>query len=184
MPTWPQFASIEVTDITTHHRDRKSTMLVKTNMHTGTHIDAPSHFIKGGKGIDRVDLEHFAGPAWVADLRRVKGGISAVDLARARIPRAARRVLMRTSNSRWWHPARAFRTDFVYLAPDGADWLVDRGVRLVGIDYLSIEGYGVTGAPTHKRLLGAGIPILEGLDLFNVRPGRWQMAAFIIAIHR
>src|SRR5437588_9108502 len=150
--------------------------------HTGTHIDAPVHFIKGGKGIDAVDLERFIGPAWVADLRRVKGGIGAADLARARIASGVRRVLLRTTNSRWWHPARAFRTDFVYLAPDGADWLVERGAQLVGIDYLSIEGYGVPGAPTHKRLLGAGIPILEGLDLFNVRPGRWQMAAFPLRI--
>jgi arylformamidase len=150
--------------------------------HTGTHVDAPSHFIKGGKGIDRVDLDRFIGPAWVADLRRVKGGIGAVELTKARIPRGSRRVLLRTSNSRLWHPARPFRTDFVYLAADGADWMVARGVELVGIDYLSIEGYGVPGAPTHKRLLGAGIPIIEGLDLFNVRPGRWQMAAFPLRI--
>jgi arylformamidase len=150
--------------------------------HTGTHVDAPSHFIKGGKGIDRVDLDRFIGPAWVADLRRVKGGIGAVDLTKARIPRGSRRVMLRTSNSRLWHPARPFRTDFVYLAADGADWMVARAVELVGIDYLSIEGYGVPGAPTHKRLLGAGIPIIEGLDLFNVRPGRWQMAAFPLRI--
>jgi arylformamidase len=150
--------------------------------HTGTHVDAPNHFVKGGKGIDQLDLGRFIGPAWVADLRRVKAGITAADLEKARIPRTSRRVLLRTRNSRWWHPARAFRTDFVYLAPDGADWLVERGARLVGIDYLSIEGYGVPGAPTHKRLLGAGIPILEGLDLFNVRPGRWQMAAFPLRI--
>ena len=145
--------------------------------HTGTHVDAPSHFVKGAKGIDQVDVQRFIGPAWVADLRRVKGGITADDLKEARIPPGSRRVLLRTSNSRWWHPARAFRRDFVYLAPDGADWMVERGIELVGIDYLSIEGYGVPGAPTHKRLLGAGVPILEGLDLFNVRPGRWQMAA-------
>jgi arylformamidase len=150
--------------------------------HTGTHVDAPNPFVKGGKGIDQLDLGRFIGPAWVADLRRVKAGITAADLEKARIPRTSRRVLLRTRNSRWWHPARAFRTDFVYLAPDGADWLVERGARLVGIDYLSIEGYGVPGAPTHKRLLGAGIPILEGLDLFNVRPGRWQMAAFPLRI--
>ena len=150
--------------------------------HTGTHIDAPSHFIKGGKGIDRVDLDRFIGPAWVADLRGVKGGIGAVELTKARIPRGSRRVLLRTSNSRLWHPARPFRTDFVYLAADGADWMVARGVELVGIDYLSIEGYGVPGAPTHTRLLGAGIPIVEGLDLFNVRPGRWQMAALPLRI--
>jgi arylformamidase len=150
--------------------------------HTGTHVDAPSHFIKGAKGIDRMDLERFIGPAWVADLQRVRGGISAADLDRARIPRGSRRILLRTSNSRLWHPARPFRTDFVFLAADGADWMVERGVDLVGIDYLSIEGYGVEGAPTHRRLLGAGIPILEGLDLFKVRPGRWQMAALPLRI--
>ena len=150
--------------------------------HTGTHVDAPSHFIRNGAGVDRLDLERFIGPAWVADLRRVKGGISAEDLKKARIPRGSRRVLLHTGNSRWWHPARGFRTDFVYLAADGADWLVKRGVELVGIDYLSIEGYGVAGAPTHKRLLGAGIPILEGLDLFKVRAGRWQMAALPLRI--
>jgi arylformamidase len=163
-------------------RDGVNVSAVCLGSHTGTHVDAPSHFIKGGKGIDRVDLSRFVGPTWVADLRRVKGGISAIDLAKARIPRGSRRVLLRTSNSVLWHPARAFRTDFVYLAPDGADWLVERGVQLVGIDYLSIEGYGVRRAPTHKRLLGAGVPILEGLDLFKIRPGRWQMAAFPLRI--
>ncbi|TMF89677.1 MAG: cyclase family protein [Chloroflexi bacterium] len=150
--------------------------------HTGTHVDAPSHFIRGGAGADRLALDRFIGPAWVADLRRVKDGITADDLRKARIPAGSRRVLLRTSNSRWWHPARAFRTDFVYLAPDGADWIVERGIDLVGIDYLSIEGYGIRGAPTHKRLLGAGIPILEGLDLFKVRSGRWQMAALPLRI--
>ena len=150
--------------------------------HTGTHVDAPSHFIRGGAGADRLALDRFIGPAWVADVRRVKGGITADDLREARIPGGSRRVLLRTSNSRWWHPARAFRTDFVYLAPDGADWIVERGIELVGIDYLSIEGYGIRGAPTHKRLLGAGIPIIEGLDLFKVRPGRWQMAALPLRI--
>jgi arylformamidase len=150
--------------------------------HTGTHVDAPRHFIERGKGIDRVELQRFVGPAWVADLRRVRAGISADDLRRARIPTGIRRILFRTRNSRWWHPVRPFRTDFVYLAPDGADWLIEREVQLVGIDYLSIEGFGIPGAPTHTRLLGVGIPILEGLDLFNVTPGRWQMAAFPLRI--
>ena len=150
--------------------------------HTGTHIDAPVHFLGRGIGIDRIDLRRFLGPAWVADLRAVKAGIGAGALQRARIPKGSRRVLMRTRNSRLWHPAQPFRTDFVYLAEDGAEWLVERGVELVGIDYLSIEGFGIPSAPTHKRLLGAGIPILEGLDLFTVMPGRWQMAAFPVRV--
>ena len=150
--------------------------------HTGTHVDAPSHFLERGSGIDRVSLERFIGPAWVADLRRVSGGITAQHLRAARIPRGATRLLLRTSNSRWWHPVRPFHTEFVYLAPDGADWTVERGMRLIGIDYLSIEGYHVTGAPTHKRLLEAGIPILEGLDLYRVAAGRWQLVALPLRI--
>ena len=173
---------VRIRPVLTLPRDGVQVSEICLGSHTGTHVDAPIHFIKGGKGIDQIDPRRFVGPAWVADLRRVKGGISAADLVKARIPRGSRRVLLRTSNSRWWHPARAFRSDFVYLAPDGADWLVKRGVQLVGIDYLSIEGYGVPEAPTHQRLLSAGIPILEGLDLFNVRPGRWQMAAFPLRI--
>jgi arylformamidase len=145
--------------------------------HTGTHVDAPIHFIQGGAGIDRLDLDRFHGPAWVADLRRVRKGIGAAALARAGIPRGTRRVLLRTANSRLWHPVRPFRTDFVYLEAEGARWLIERGVRLVGIDYLSIEGFGVQGAPTHHALLGAGIPILEGLDLSRAAPGRYLLSA-------
>jgi arylformamidase len=152
--------------------------------HTGTHVDAPSHFVRGGAGIDRVDLRRFVGPTFVADLRDVRGGIAAEDLERAAIPRRTSRLLLRTRNSRLWHPARAFTTEFVYLAPDGADWLLHRGVRLVGIDYLSIEGFHITGAPTHKRLLGAGVPIVEGLDLYRVRPGRWNLIALPLRIEK
>ncbi|HET9849697.1 MAG TPA: cyclase family protein [Candidatus Dormibacteraeota bacterium] len=150
--------------------------------HTGTHVDAPSHFIEGGKPIDQMPLPRFIGPAWVVDLRQVRQAITASDLQHARIPKDARRVLLRTRNSRLWHPVCPFRTDFVYLAADGADWLVEHGVQLVGIDYLSIEGYRIAGAPTHKRLLGAGIPILEGLDLFRVAAGRWQLVALPLRI--
>ncbi|MEO6797310.1 MAG: cyclase family protein [Candidatus Dormibacter sp.] len=150
--------------------------------HTGTHVDAPRHFIKDGRGIDRIDLDRFIGPAWVADLRRVRAGIDAEALEGAGIPRRTARVLLRTRNSRLWHPAQPFTTEFVYLAPDGADWLLHRGVRLVGIDYLSIEGFKVAGAPTHKTLLGAGVPIVEGLDLFRATPGPWQMIALPLRI--
>ena len=152
--------------------------------HTGTHVDAPVHFFDGRVGVDRLPLERFIGPAWVADLMKVRGGIDVAALKVARIPGGVTRVLFRTRNSRLWHPARPFRTDFVYLEPDAAGWLVDRGVDLVGTDYLSIEGFGIKGAPTHHRLLGAGVPILEGLDLFKVRPGGYQLAAFPVRWRR
>jgi len=182
MPVYRGNPPVRIRPAMTLRKDHVNLSELCLGSHTGTHVDAPSHFIKGAKGIDRVDLGCFIGPAWVADLGRVRGGIGAADLDRARVPPGSRRILLRTSNSRWWHPARPFRTDFVYLAADGADWMVGRGVQLVGIDYLSIEGYGVEGAPTHHRLLGAGIPILEGLDLYKIRPGRWQMAALPLRI--
>jgi arylformamidase len=144
--------------------------------HTGTHVDAPRHFVRGGAGIDRLDVRRFIGPVWVADLRAVKRGIDPAALVAARIPRGTRRVLLRTSNSRLWRQTR-FETRFVYLAPEGAEWLIERGVELVGIDYLSVEEFGRKDAPTHKRLLSAGVPILEGLDLEAVAPGAYQLAA-------
>src|SRR3989440_9763739 len=153
--------AVRIRPVMTIEKDGVRVSELRLGSHTGTHVDAPSHFIAGGKGIDRVEPERFIGPAWVADLRRVKGSIGAVDLAKARIPRASRRVLLRTSNSRWWHPARAFQTDFVYLAPDGADWLVERGAPLGRIDYLPIAGYGAPGAPPHQPFVAAGIPILS-----------------------
>ena len=173
---------VQVRPAMTLARDGVSLSELCLGSHTGTHVDAPRHFIRGGAGIDALDLGRFIGPVWVAELRAVRGGIGAGTLGAAAIPRRTARVLLRTRNSRLWHPARPFTTEFVYLAADGADWLLERGVRLVGIDYLSIEGFHVTGAPTHKRLLGAGVPILEGLDLFRATPGRWQMAALPLRI--
>ena len=173
---------VQVRPAMTLARDGVSLSELCLGSHTGTHVDAPRHFIRGGAGIGALDLDRFIGPAWVADLRAMRGGIGAGALGAAAIPRRTARVLLRTRNSRLWHPARPFTTEFVYLAADGADWLLERGVRLVGIDYLSIEGFHVTGAPTHKRLLGAGVPILEGLDLFRATPGRWQMAALPLRI--
>jgi arylformamidase len=169
--------AVRIRPALTMDRDGVNLSEICLGSHTGTHVDAPRHFIPGAIGIDRVALDRLIGPAWVVDLRQVKGGIGAGDLRAARIPRSARRILLRTRNSRLWHPARPFTTEFVYLESEGADWLVDHGAQVVGIDYLSIEGFHIEGAPTHKRLLGAGIPIIEGLDLFRVAPGRWQMAA-------
>src|SRR3989442_6442589 len=115
--------AVRIRPVMTLEKDGVRVSELRLGSHTGTHVDAPGHFIKGGKGIDRVDTERFIGPAWVADLRRVKGGIGAVDLAKARIPRRSRRGLLRTSHSRSLEPARALHTDLVYLAADCADWV-------------------------------------------------------------
>src|SRR3989442_12555793 len=121
--------AVRIRPVMTLEKDGVRVSELRLGSHTGTHVDAPGHFIKGGKGIDRVDTERFIGPAWVADLRRVKGGIGGVDLAKARIPRRSRRGLFRTTHSRGGHPAGGVDTGFRCLAPGGADRLVARAAR-------------------------------------------------------
>ncbi len=154
---------------------------VSLGSHTGTHIDPPAHFIPGGKTIDQLDLRVLVGPARVVDLTRVERAITARDLARARIPRRAVRVLFKTRNSELW--ARAgFQRDFVACAPDAAEWLVARGVKLVGIDYLSAELFDAREPRAHRVLLGAGVVIVEGLDLRGIVPGNYSLACLPLKI--
>jgi arylformamidase len=136
--------------------------------HTGTHVDAPLHFLPGGVGVDRLPLDALIGPALVLDLTHVEDDVSAADLD---FPAGAERLLLKTPNSRLW--ARdEFESEHVTLAPDAARLLVERGVRLVGVDYLSV------GSPeTHRILLAAGVVPLEGLDLREVEPGEYRLVA-------
>ncbi len=138
-------------------------------VHTGTHIDAPVHFIDGGAGVETTPLDALLGPAYVVDARAVTGHIDAATLQALDIPPEATRLLFRTRNSPRWS-AGSFLEDFVAVAPDAAALLADRGVRLVGNDYLSIAPYG-DPAPTHVALLTAGVVVLEGVDLARVDPG-------------
>ena len=134
--------------------------------HTGTHVDAPSHFLDGGPGVDSLPLKALVGPAYVAEF----GGdahITAADLDSMAIPSDCQRVLFKTRNGRFWDDAE-FHTDFIALAPDAARKLADRGMLLVGIDYLSIEKLHASPHEVHETLLAGGIVILEGLDLRRV----------------
>jgi arylformamidase len=137
-------------------------------VHTGTHVDAPLHFIDGAGGIETLDVDALVGPVVVADARFVEGDIDAADLERISLP-DCERVLFRTRNSELWD-GRPFTKDFVAIAPDAAQVLVDRGLRLVGVDYLSV------GSPeTHRILLGSRMVALEGLDLREVEPGEYEL---------
>ena len=150
------------------------------SMHCGTHVDAPVHFLDGQPGVDAVPVETLIGPAWVADARGVRGAIDRAALDGIDIPDDATRVLFRTTNSALWDDP-AFVEDFVAVAPDAAAALAERGVRLVGIDYLSIAPYE-DPAPTHEALLGAGVTILETLDLRAVEPGWWHLTCLPLRI--
>jgi arylformamidase len=144
--------------------------------HTGTHVDAPRHFIDDAPGADELALDDLIGPCAVADASAATTRIDAALIESLDLEAGTERVLLKTPNSRLWE-RDAFASDFVALDRSGADALVRLGVRLVGIDYLSI------GDPdAHHALLGRGIGIIEGLDLSGVEPGRYFLACLPLKI--
>lgn len=147
--------------------------------HTGTHIDAPLHFEPGGAPVDSLPLDVLIGPARLVELG-VAEKISASDLSVLDWT-GVTRVLFKTRNCRLWG-GRSFREDYVYLAEDAARFLVGRGVRLVGVDYLSVESYRDKSFSTHHVLLRAGVVILEGLNPSDVLPGDYELIALPLRI--
>jgi len=148
---------------------------VVMSAHSGTHIDAPFHFIKKGKTVDRLPLEAFYGDALVVELDS-KDKINIRDLAALKL-KGKKRVLFKTRNSSLWKNKK-FVKDFVYFTEKSAEHLVKCGVKLVGIDYLSVEEYGNERHPAHSVFLSAEVILLEGLNLLTVKPGNYTLCAF------
>jgi arylformamidase len=143
--------------------------------HSGTHIDAPMHFIRDGASIDKVPLEPLIGRARVIDIPDSVQSIDAAELNR-HTWRGAERVLFRTRSSvRGWMKSSTFHRDFAFVAPDAAQLLADAGVKLVGVDYISAEKFAADAPMTHRILLGKGIPIVEGLLLEAITPGDYDL---------
>jgi arylformamidase len=143
--------------------------------HTGTHIDAPLHFIKGGAPLDQIPLTTFIGPVRIVDCSPDARVIDAAELNK-HAWKGATRIFFRTRNSRnGWMTDPTFHEDFTYIAPDAAQLLADAGVELVGIDYLSAEKFKSADPKTHHILLGKNIPIVEGLSLRDVQAGDYDL---------
>jgi arylformamidase len=140
--------------------------------HTGTHIDAPKHFIDVGIGVDELPLDLLIGRTRVVEIPK-RGPITADDLAAAGL-REDIRVLLKTPNSSLWNSG-TFHEDYAHVASSGARYLVEQGVKVVGIDYLSIEQFKSSGAPAHRTLLSNGVIIIEGLNLSDAEPGMYEM---------
>lgn len=153
---------------------------IRLGSHSGTHVDAPHHFIDGEGKVDQMSLQSLVGPARVLDLTATKDSISGEDLRSAGIE-GAERILLKTRNSELWR-SPVFEKWYVSLANGGADYLVEKGIRLVGIDYLSIEEFHSETCYVHRRLLKAGIIILEGIDLSVAGPGDYQLVCLPLKI--
>ncbi len=179
---WPGDPPVNLTQPVSMERGDMFTLTrMDISAHTGTHVDAPAHFVAGGAGVDSLDLNTLIGPALVVDARAARE-LSASVLESLAMPAGTQRVLFRTRNSELWRgPHTVFDEDFVAITADGASWLVEHGVRLVGVDYLSVAPFAES-APTHQILLAAGVIAVEGLNLSEIEPGEYQLCCLPLKI--
>lgn len=157
--------------------DSANVSLITLGNHTGTHVDPPVHFIEDAATVDQLPLDALVGPCRVVEFAG-PGHVSGEWLERAGIPSGVDRILFKTRNSaRWADPAAEFTRDFTAMNASAAGWCVARGVKLVGVDYLSIEPQGPEkqGYPVHTTLLRASVVIVEGLDLRGVAAGGYEL---------
>lgn len=181
LPTWPGDPAVSIRLASSMAQgDEANVTQLSLGAHTGTHIDAPFHFEPDGIGVDALPLDILIGPCRVFDLTGAWEPIGRNALARCDF-RGVSRALFKTTNSDFWAQDQ-FQKSFIGLLPEGAAFLVDRGVRLVGIDYLSIEPFQSPGHPTHHILLRNGVVILEGLNLKEVPPGDYELIALPIKV--
>lgn len=147
---------------------------LECDTHVGTHVDAPLHYLEHGTSVEDLSLEVLVGPAMVAYLPGI-GSVRASALDNLALTSKTKRLLLRTRNSELWQTGETeFKKDYVSLTAEAAQWVASKGIRLVGVDYLSVGGFG-GGVITHKILLDAGVVIVEGLNLYDVEPGEYQL---------
>ena len=178
MPVWPGDPPVQLYAKSHLARDKSHTVrltAIEMGSHTGTHIDAPFHMIEGGKRLNEFPIDTLTGKATVFEVPGVRS-LSRSQLEGLNWSSAPERVLFKTENSKHWQDGK-FYEEFVYLEPDGAEFLVQRGVRLVGIDYLSIDKFKSESHPSHFVLLKKDIVIVEGLNLSAVPAGEYTLVA-------
>ena len=162
--------------------DHANVSLINFGLHSGTHVDAPAHFIEGGAKVGSLPIDSLLGGAEVIE---VAPHIDVIDesFVATNCARGSQRVLFKTRNSVFWGDTeRGFHEDYVYIDPDAAGWLVESGVKLVGIDYLSVEKFNSDSFPTHLAFLSRGVVIVEGLDLRAVPAGQYELLCLPLKI--
>jgi len=175
-PTYPGDPGLEVGSWNAISRgDAANVSVLNFGAHTGTHVDAPAHFIEGAPGVSSLPLDALVGEARVVEIPSDALAVEERHVGAGAL-RGATRVLFKTRNSAFWDDPRGrFREDFTYIEPGAARALARAGVRLVGFDYLSVEKFGSEGFETHLALLSEGVVIVEGLDLREVGPGLYEL---------
>ncbi|MDP3879044.1 MAG: cyclase family protein [Dehalococcoidales bacterium] len=174
MVHWPGDPAVNISRVKDMARgDTANLSAISMGAHSGTHVDAPFHFINGGKGVDELPLETLVGRARVIEIRDAES-IRPDELEEHSI-RRGERILFKTRNSSHVWQRKEFVEDFVFISDDAAKRLVERGVRAVGVDYLSVGGYKQGGSDVHRILLSGGVWIIEGLDLSAVAPGGYYL---------
>jgi arylformamidase len=176
LPFWPGDPGLKLEQFESMDRGAlyNATQMI-SSVHVGTHVDAPRHFINNGRTVEQLPLEVLTGPCYVVQLPDGIDAITAEVLDRTEVTSEMKRVLFGTSNSHLWARGESkFQTDFVAITEDGAEWLVERGVQLVGVDYLSVAPYEEP-IPTHVTLLQAGVVVVEGLNLANIMRGFYDL---------
>jgi arylformamidase len=174
MVHWPDNPPVRIERmLDIEHGDVANVSTLSLGSHTGTHMDSPLHFVRGGEGIDRMPLDATMGRARVIEIQDPTS-INPEELVPHGIGRGER-ILFKTRNSAliWW--TQDFIEDFAYISREAARYLAEREVRTVGVDYLSIGGFHKDGVETHQALLGAGIWVIEGLDPSGVEPGEHEL---------
>ncbi len=175
IPVWPGSAGYLLTQTSCLEYGATSmNSMLDMDVHVGTHVDAPCHFIQGAASSEALPLEALIGLARVVAV----GDADAVTpelLSSLNLETSVKRLLLKTRNSKLWENGESeFRSDFVALTAEAALWLVDREIVLIGIDYLSVQRFG-DPALTHEILLRSGVVVLEGLNLAGVEPGRYEL---------
>jgi arylformamidase len=176
MPVWPGDDPVELFRKQKIEDGKNANVsFLSLSVHTGTHIDAPYHFLQDGKTVDKIPLELLVGESQVISIPEASKWIDAQVLEKAGIQAGISRVLFKTSNSDYWQRnEKEFKKNFIAIMDDGAKWIVDHGITTVAIDYLSIAPFG-NSRPTHRTLLNANTLVIEGVNLSNVEPGLWTM---------
>jgi arylformamidase len=183
LPVWPGDPGISMTLASSLDQGNDANVTrLEMGVHTGTHIDAPFHFEANGKSIDQLPIDTLIGSCRVFELPEIKGGIGVKDIEKLNI-KGETRILFKTRNSIWWKTdERKFQKDFVYITEEGAKFLVSHGVKLVGIDYLSVEKFGSADYATHHLFLRNQVVIIEGLNLSDIGSGEYELIALPLRI--